>query len=97
MGIRASKPAIDLREELASLKNPIRYTQQQFWFVGDGSAVHFELPAGWKPLHVFNAGSLQKEGNGDEYTVSSVQGVYKITFNVAPTDLNDIGVIGVYA
>lgn len=97
MGIRASKPAINLREELVSLKNTIQYAQKQFWFVGDGSSVNFELTAGWRPLHVFNAGLLQKEGSGDEYTVSSVQGVYTITFNVAPTGLNDIGVIGVYA
>jgi hypothetical protein len=52
---------------------------------------------GWKPLHVFDAGLLQKEGSGDEYTVVYDGFTYTVSFNVAPTNGNDIGVIGVKA
>ena len=71
--------------------------QQQFWFSGDASTTDFEMQAGWKPLHVFNAGSLQKEGSGDEYEVTFDGHLYTVSFNVAPGSGNDIGVIGVMA
>lgn len=91
MTVKVTKPSLNIREELA--KGVQKYTQQQFWFAGDGSETDFALPNGWEPLHVFNAGLLQKEGSGDDYTVSSGT----VSFNVAPTNGNDIGVIGVYA
>jgi len=97
MTVNISKPSINLREELASLRNQGGYSEQQFWFVGDGTVVAFTLPLGWKPNHVFNAGALQKEGASDEYVASQVDGAYVVTFNVAPTNLNDVGVIGVIA
>jgi len=93
MAVKITQPARNLREELNDLRNQCSYQQQQFWFTGDGSTTDFTLPNGWKPLHVFNAGLLQKEGSGDDYTVSSGT----VSFNVAPTNGNDIGVIGVYA
>ena len=93
MSVRISAPAKNLREELNELRNLSSYAEQQFWFTGDGSTTDFALTNGWKPLHVFNAGLLQKEGSGDDYTVSSGT----VSFNVAPTNGNDIGVIGVYA
>ena len=97
MTIRVNKPAVNLREELASLRNQPQYYQQQFWFAGDGTETDFEMAKGWKPLHVFNAGALQKEGSGDEYTVVYDGFIYTVSFNVAPTNGNDIGVIGVRA
>lgn len=97
MTVLVSKPSLNIREELASLRNPVQYTQQQFWFAGDGSTTDFALSKGWKPLHVFDAGALQKEGAGDDYTVSYDGFTYTVSFNVAPTNGNDIGVIGVYA
>jgi hypothetical protein len=97
MTVKISKPALNLREKLSELENTVEYSQQQFWFSGDGSETDFALPTGWKPLHVFNAGLLQKEGSSDEYTVSSASGTYTVSFAVAPTNGNDIGVIGVYA
>jgi hypothetical protein len=93
MAITASKPAINIRERLADLSNPPKYNQQQFWFTGDASTTDFTLPSGWQPLHVFNAGLLQKEGTSDEYTVSSAGVIYTIAFSVAPASGNDIGVI----
>ena len=55
------------------------------------------MPNGWKPLHVFDAGALQKEGASDEYVVSFDGFIYTVTFNVAPGSGNDVGVIGVKA
>jgi len=97
MTVKITKPAINLREKLSELDNTVEYTQQQFWFTGDGTETDFSMPIGWKPLHVFNAGALQKEGSGDDYTVSVASGTYTVSFAVAPTNGNDIGVIGVYA
>lgn len=97
MTVIVSKPAINLREELAFLRNQGGYEEQQFWFAGDGSETDFAMEKGWKPLHVFNAGALQKEGSGDEYTVVYDGFIYTVSFNVAPTSGNDIGVIGVMA
>lgn len=97
MTVNISKNAINLREELADLRNPPKYSQEQFWFTGNAVLVAFALPNGWKPLHVFNAGSLQKEGASDEYQVSNTYGTYTVTFAVAPANGNDIGVIGVIA
>lgn len=97
MTVYISADAKNLREELASLRNQGGYTQQQFWFAGDGSETDFAMPEGWKPLHVFNAGALQKEGSGDEYEVVYDGFIYTVSFNTAPTSGNDIGVIGVMA
>jgi len=97
MTVYIEKPAVNLREELASLRNQGGYQEQQFWFDGDGSTTDFALPNGWKPLHVFDGGALQKEGSGDEYEVVYDGFGYTISFIVAPTNLNDIGVIGVKA
>lgn len=93
MTISVSHPAINLREKLSELAARPQYSQYQFWFVGDGTTTGFAMARGWKPLHVFNAGALQKEGSGDEYTVSYDGFIYTVSFNVAPTNLNDIGVI----
>ena len=97
MVVNVSKNAVNLREELADLRNPPQYYQEQFWFSGDGSETDFAMPKGWKPLHVFNAGALQKEGSGDEYEVVYDGFIYTVEFNTAPTNGNDIGVIGVRA
>jgi hypothetical protein len=97
MAVIITKPEINLREELADLRNQPRYYQQQFWFTGDGSETNFALELGWEPLHVFDAGLLQKEGASDDYTVVYDGFTYTVSFNVAPTNLNDIGVIGVRA
>ena len=95
MTVRTTKPVINVRKELAELRNRPKYLEQQFWFEGDGSIVAFTMARGWVPKHVFNAGLLQKEGAGDEYLTTLVDGLYIITFNVAPSNLNDVGVIGV--
>lgn len=94
MTVSVSKPSFNLREKLTALANPPRYSQQQFWFAGDASETDFALPRGWEPLHVFDAGSLQKEGDADDYTVTYDGFIYTVSFAVAPADGNDIGIIG---
>ena len=95
MTVLIEKPAINLREELNALRDKAAYTEQQFWFVGDAVLTDFALLNGWTPLHVFNAGLLQKEGAGDEYEVIYDGFTYTVSFNTAPANGNDICIIGV--
>jgi len=97
MTVNITKPALNLRSELADLRNQPRYVQEVFWFAGDGTETDFALEQGWKPKFVYDAGLLQKEGASDDYTVVYDGFIYTVSFNVAPTNLNDIGVIGVRA
>lgn len=89
MTVKVTKQEINVRERLAELANPVRYTQQQFWFEGDGSTTTFTPPSGWSPLHVYMGGLLQKEGSADEYTVSGTS----VVFAVAPS--SDVCIVGV--
>jgi hypothetical protein len=93
MGAYVTKDSINLREELAGFYKP-KYAEKPTvtWFAGDGSTTDFELEAGLEPYQVFDAGALQKEGSGDEYTVADNGFTKTIVFSVAPTSLNDIAV-----
>jgi hypothetical protein len=93
MTVRINKPALNLREELTKAQGVVRYEQRQFWFEADGVETVFTIPVGFEPLHVYDAGLLQKEGDTDDYTVSG----NVVTFSVAPTNLNRVAVIGVRA
>ena len=93
MTVYIEKPAVNLRAELADLRNQPRYVQEVFWFAGDSTETDFALERGWKPKFVYDAGSLQKEGSGDEYTVVYDDFTYTVSFNVAPASGNDIGII----
>ena len=93
MTVLYEKPAINLREELADLRNQPRYVQEVFWFSGDASETDFALERGWKPKLVYDAGALQKEGSGDDYTVSYDGFIYTVVFGTAPGSGNDVGII----
>lgn len=95
MAVVISKPAIDLRAELAQLRAKTVYVEQQFWFTGDASETDFALPRGWVPLHVFNAGSIQKEGASDDYEVEYDGFIYTVSFGTAPANSADVCIIGV--
>ena len=97
MGITISKPPINLREQLTELKATQGYEERTFWFTGDATETDFAMPRGWQPLHVFDGGSLQKEGSGDDYEVAYDGFIYTVSFAVAPANLNNIGIIGVRA
>ena len=66
-------------------------------YTSDGTDVAFTMPKGWKPLHVYDDGALQKEGSGDDYEVTYDGFIYTVSFAVAPANLNNIGIIGVRA
>lgn len=93
MTVTVSNPAMNLREQLAQAKARVGYAQTQQWFTGDGSTTSFTLDKGWSPMHVFVAGSLNKEGSGDNYTVSFNGFAYSVVFNSAPASAAKIGVI----
>ena len=97
MTVTISKPAINLREQLTELKAQQGYEERQFWFTGDATATDSAMPRGWQPLHVFDGGSLQKEGSGDDYEVTYDGFIYTVSFDVPPASLNNIGIIGVRA
>jgi hypothetical protein len=97
MSVTISKPAINIREQLTELKATQGYEERQFWFVGDATETNFAMPRGWQPLHVFDGGSLQKEGSGDDYEVVYDGFIYTVSFSTAPANLNNIGIIGVRA
>jgi hypothetical protein len=93
MTVYATQPAIDIREELAALRYKSTYAQEIFWFTGDASETDFALLKGWKPKFVYDGGSIQKEGSGDDYTVSYDGFIYTVEFNTAPASGNDVGII----
>lgn len=93
MTVRIEKPALNLRAKLAELKDQPRYVQELFWFEGDGTETDFALDPGWKPKFVYDAGSLQREGSGEDYTVSFDGFIYTVVFGTAPTNLNNVGII----
>ena len=98
MTVSINAPAQNLREELALAqghRNQPTFIPVLFWFVGDGSETEFVVTEGWEPFLVFDGGVPQKEGSGDDYTVKIDINVRTVSFNVAPTNLNDILVIGV--
>jgi hypothetical protein len=43
MTVNVTKPAINLREKLSELQNTVEYSQQQFWFEGEGSGDDYEV------------------------------------------------------
>jgi len=93
MTVLVSKPAVNLRSELADLRNQPRYVQEVFWFSGDASETDFALADGWKPKFVYDGGALQKEGAGDDYEVAYNGFTYTVGFSTAPANGNDVGII----
>lgn len=92
MTVYIEKPAVNLREELADLRNQPRYVQEVFWFSGDSSETTFALERGWKPKFVYVDGALFREGTGEDYTVSYDGFIYSVVFAVAPAVV-DVGII----
>jgi hypothetical protein len=94
MSVTISKPAVNLREELAVLRAKVTAgaMQEAFWFSGDGSTTSFALSRGWAPKFVFVDGALKRPGPGEDYTVSYDGFIHSLVFAVAPAAV-DIGVI----
>jgi len=66
-------------------------------FETDGTDVIHRLPKGWKPLHVFEDGALQREGSAYDYTVEYDGFNYIVKETVAPVAPYSTTVIGVRA
>jgi len=94
VGITLKKDEINLREEIAN-QRAYKYAEMPVstWFIGDGVTTDFELNEDLEPFQVFDAGSLVKEGSGDEYTVIDNGFKKTISFAVAPTNLNDVCIV----
>ena len=50
-------------DEITSIDNISVYTS-------DGTDIAFTMPKGWKPLHVYDDGVLQREGSAEDYEVT---------------------------
>ena len=86
MTVRAAKPALNLREQLAKISGlKLAARQETFFFAGDSTATAFPLPKGWKPKNVFVDGALYRPGTGEDYTVTFDGSIYTVSFAVAPT------------
>jgi hypothetical protein len=62
----------------------------------DNKVIH-TMPKGWKPLHVFEDGALQREGSAYDYTVEYDGFNYIVKETVAPVAPYSTTVIGVRA
>ena len=62
----------------------------------DNKVIH-TMPKGWKPLHVYEDGSLQREGSAYDYTVEYDGFSYIVKETVAPVAPYSTTVIGVRA
>jgi len=93
MTVSISKPAINLREQLAKFAGiKIAPEKQTFFYSGDSSETDFPLPKGWKPVNVFVDGALFRPGSGEDYTISFDGFTYTVVFSVAPAVV-DIGIM----
>jgi hypothetical protein len=63
----------------------------------DSNKVIHTMPKGWKPLHVFEDGALQREGSAYDYTVEYDGFNYIVKETVAPVAPYSTTVIGVRA
>ena len=84
MTVNISKPALNLRAELAGKSASAPPARETFWFSGDGSATSFAMPRGWKPTNVFVDGSLKRPGSGEDYTITYDGYAHHVVFAVAP-------------
>ena len=93
MAVTITKPALNLREELAALRAQVKLSEQEvFWFSGNSSTTSFALSRGWKPKFVYVNGALYRPGTGEDYTISYDGFIYSIVFAVAPAAV-DIGIV----
>ena len=78
--------------EVVSIRNISVYEADP----ADNKVIH-TMPKGWKPLHVFEDGVLQREGSAYDYTVEYDGFNYIVKETVAPVALYSTTVIGVRA
>lgn len=82
----AKSPSINLRTiaaKILSLESPPK--RETFVFEFDGTETEKVLKKGWEPKAVFLDGSREREGTGNDYTVSFDGFVYSVVWAVAPS------------
>lgn len=83
--VTVTKPALNLREQLAKLAGLEPSAEQEtFWYAGDSSETDFALPEGWKPMNAFVDGAIKRPGSGEDYEVNFDGFIYTVSFAVAP-------------
>lgn len=94
MTVYVTKPEVNLRDELVSLRAKVDtgLAQEAFWFAGDGATTTFAMARGWKPKFVYVDGALKRPGTGEDYTVTYDGFIHSVVFAVAPSTV-DVGVI----
>ena len=84
---RITKSALNLRELLAKLSSlksaPRRHT---FDYEFDGTETSKTLPAGWKPYAVYMNGEREREGTGNDYTLSFDGFAWSVNWPIAPNN-----------
>ena len=89
MAVNITKPAVNLREELARLNGvatPSRRATFDHEFNGSDPSV--VLPNGWKPFAVYLNGTRQREGANNDYSASFDGFVWTVTFEVTPSNIS---------
>lgn len=62
-------------------------TRRVHWFSGDSAKTSFELPNGWEPYKVYVDGSLVRDGDTEDYTVTRTAFKQTVVFAVAPANV----------
>ena len=93
MSVTVEQPEILLREELVRNRNSKHQVLSTFLFTGVTAQTTFVMDEGWKPIQVFDDGSLQREGASDEYTLTLDVSTYSIVFAIPPANGNNIDVL----
>ncbi|WP_304190883.1 hypothetical protein [Lentibacter algarum] len=106
MTVIVSKPAVNLREELASLRNQGGYSEQQFWLDGLVTNGTFDTDTtGWTAVDAQSVLSVDTQRmkvlNGDASQAAATQAIttevgktYQATFTVTPNEGNPIVRLG---
>lgn len=84
MAVKATKPAVSIREELSALKSRVQPSRFTEVFEGDSTTTTFAVTQGFKPFAVYVDGLRFTEGALDDYTVSYDGFTYSVVFAVAP-------------
>lgn len=84
MTVKATKPAINLRSEIASQKGRAFPRRHVFWMDGDGAKTDFRLPAGWQPYAASVEGLDQRRGPNEAWEATFDGFVWTVVFDVAP-------------
>ena len=91
MSVTVTQPSINIREELANL--PKQQVLRAFFFTGVTAQNTFVMLEGWKPIQVFDTGSLQREGASEAYILTVQTNLYSIVFDTSPAEGTNIDVL----